>query len=32
MSPEDDRSIVKNPTHPSREADRINRERQKSGG
>ena len=31
-SPADDRSNIKNPTHPSHDADQANRRRQKSGG
>lgn len=32
LSPEDDRSIVKNPNNPAHEHDRVNRERQSGGG
>lgn len=32
LGPNDDRGIVKNDNNPAFEADRINREKQKSGG
>jgi len=32
LSPNDDRGTVKNDNNPAFEADRINREKQKSGG